>query len=71
MIKVCSVCGADAATDSRGGSIDHFLMCGCDKEGRWINDGRGGYWEPFNNARPLTFEEYSAAREKLNKLRGE
>lgn len=58
MIQVCSVCGTQAAEDTRGGSMTHYLACGCDKKGVWINDGRGGYWQPTNGATTVPLEEF-------------
>lgn len=41
---VCSKCGAAAYYDGRNGD-DPILLCGCDK-GQWIDDGRGGFYNP-------------------------
>lgn len=57
-MKVCSVCGAEAAVDGRMGSISHYLACGCDRKGVWVDDGRGGYWQPINGARPIELQEF-------------
>jgi hypothetical protein len=51
----CSKCGAVAGQDARAGSLDVYLTCNCDKQGQWINDGRGGYWS--SDARPISEEE--------------
>lgn len=58
MHLVCSICGAEAAADSRMGSTSHYLACGCDRNGIWINDGRGGYWQPANGARIISLAEF-------------
>jgi hypothetical protein len=49
---VCSRCGEPAYFDGRckDGPV---LTCNCTKQGRWINDGRGGYWVPQGNAKPV------------------
>ena len=51
---VCSHCGAAAYYDGRCGD-GPVLMCGCDK-GRWINDGRGGYYDNPRNAQAVESE---------------
>jgi hypothetical protein len=54
---VCSHCGAAAYYDGRCGD-GPVLMCGCDK-GRWVNDGRGGYYTNPRNAQAVESENYS------------
>ncbi len=62
--RYCSVCGQPAIRDSRGGSVDHYLVCGCGED-VWVNDGRGGYMANSENAKPVTADEYM--RLKQNK----
>ncbi len=57
---VCSKCGRPAASDARMGSLDVYLTCGCDRNARWINDGRGGYYE--TDANPVKVEDYRDSR---------
>jgi hypothetical protein len=42
------------------GSLDVYLTCGCDRNARWINDGRGGYYE--TDANPVKVEDYRDSR---------
>ena len=49
---VCSVCGAAAYYDGRCGD-SAVLTCGCDRRGPWIDDGRGGYYDNPDHARPI------------------
>lgn len=53
---VCSRCGAPAASDTRMGSVDTWLPCGCDRRGAWVNDGRGGYFS--TNVQPIDAKDY-------------
>lgn len=64
MNYVCSNCGAKCGQDSRGGSLDVYLVCECasEKNSHWINDGRGGYSIHLNNATPIEIGEYLAKR---------
>lgn len=55
---VCSLCGKPAYYDGRGGSLDVILSCDCQKNGVWINDGRGGYWA--TKAKPIKAEEFAS-----------
>jgi len=52
---ICSNCGTPTYYDGRCGD-SHILMCNCDK-GRWINDGRGGYYDNPRNAHPIPSDE--------------
>lgn len=52
---VCSKCGEPAATDCRMGSMDVYLTCGCDRNGVWVDDGRGGYWD--TDAQPVLVKD--------------
>jgi hypothetical protein len=49
---VCSVCGESAYYDGRCGD-GPILTCECDQSGRWVEDGRGGYYENSKNAQPI------------------
>jgi hypothetical protein len=49
---VCSVCGAAAYYDGRCGD-GAVLTCGCDRRGPRIDDGRGGYYDNPDHARPI------------------
>jgi len=55
----CSNCGAEAYYDGRCGD-GPILMCNCDRRGRWIDDGRGGYYENPSNARAVASNESSS-----------
>lgn len=58
---VCSVCGAGAYYDGRCGD-GPVLMCNCDK-GRWIDDGRGGYYDNPTGAQAVPSDSYYSAKE--------
>jgi hypothetical protein len=58
---VCSVCGAGAFYDGRCGD-GPVLMCNCDK-GRWIDDGRGGYYDNPTGAKAVEAGSSYSARE--------
>lgn len=59
MSKVCSNCGEPCGSDSRMGSMDYYLVCDCNSEKIWIDEGsRGGYYVTKNNAHPVTPQEY-------------
>lgn len=65
---VCSNCGADAYFDGRCGD-GPVLICRC-RNGEYINDGRGGYTLPINNARPIqTSDGMGSNDEHCNMLR--
>ncbi len=48
---VCDRCGAPCGQDARMGSLDVYLLCNCNQDAHWIDDGRGGYYD--NTARPV------------------
>lgn len=54
---VCSNCGEEAYYDGRCGD-GPVLICRCAK-GRWIDDGRGGYYTTRNNAQAVRADEYN------------
>ena len=59
--RVCSNCGSRCGCDTRGGSLDHYLVCACaaPENSYWVSEGsRGGYTEHLNGATPVTPEEY-------------
>lgn len=58
---VCSRCGAGAYYDGRCGD-GPVLMCGCD-QGRWIDDGRGGYYDNPTGASAVHGAPRPSARE--------
>lgn len=62
MSYVCSNCGAPAYNDGRCGD-GPVLICNCVKKGKFINDGRGGYYIYPNNPQPID-EEYNNEHEE-------
>lgn len=62
----CSHCGSAAVGDSRGGSMNYYLTCGCD-EGEWINDGRGGYFSNPTGATLISRDEYEKEIRRLKR----
>ena len=46
---VCGNCGqavTPSYSDGRGSEPAHFT-CGCDTKGEWVQDGHGGYYDPY------------------------
>jgi len=63
MPYICSNCGAPASNDS-GDGTEVQLLCGCDRLGEWIDDGRGGgYWSNPTGAKPVESPYVSEAEE--------
>ena len=60
---VCSNCGAVCGRDTRGGSIDHYLLCECDSPKYRVHGTYGGsrddtYDDNVFGARPVSVDEY-------------
>ena len=53
---VCSNCGEEAYYDGRCGD-GPVLICNC-RNGRWVNDGSGGYQTTRNGAHAVRKDEY-------------
>ena len=54
---VCSKCGTPCFFDGRCND-DPVLQCKCAKEGYWVQDRCGGYWQSDSNAHPIPVGEY-------------
>ena len=65
---VCSNCGTPCYYDGRCGD-GPVLYCDCVKNGHWINDGRGGYHYPLNNAQPIHISKYNKDKKWVHLLK--